>query len=252
MLERASPAGGLQGLLDEVTGMIKKTLFSEACFANQSVPVTRTVNTGGVRFPLFLGPSERIAQVPEIVVKELLGASPYDVVRGATFYDIGKILLSKNQWCIETLIHETLHSLSIFGLVPDIRRRYTPMIEGLTECLTEYMLSANYAGPYNCLRQKNTYCTLTYPYETRIWCALANVIGYRGIASIYFWNKRNDWETLFEEFSQGIRKAGYPKFENVLKVPGKLAPMVRLHQECARAIGIRYGEAHRQVSEKYD
>jgi len=254
MLRRGSLDGGLEGLLGEAVDRIRKTLFSEACFANPSVQFQHLVRThGGLTFPFHLGSSQRIIQVPETVVKALLQASPSDIVRGATLYEVGKILLSETQWCIETLVHEALHSLSVFGVRTDICLRYRPMVEGLTECLTEHVLSEHYADAYNnCLRPKGTYCSLTYRYETGIWCALANVIGYERIAPIYFWNKRRDWENLFDEFAQAIRRAGYAKFENVLKAPGKLALMARLHQECGLRIGGKYHEAYRQLSEKYD
>jgi len=254
MLERGRSDGGLGKLLDEAVDKIRKTLFSEACFANPSTRFQRTVQTEeGLIFPLLLDSSQRITQVPETVVRTLLGAFPYDVVRGVTLYEVGKILLSENQWCIETLIHEVLHSLSIFAVRTDVGQHYRLMVDGLTECLTEHVLSRYHAGTYNsCLRAKGTYCTLTYPYETKIWCALASVIGYDRIVPIYFWTGRTDWETIFDEFAQAIRKAGYPKFENVLKAPGKLAVMARLHQECGRRIGAIYGKAYRQLSERYD
>jgi hypothetical protein len=127
------------------------------------------------------------------------------------------------------------------------------MVEGLTEYLTEHVLLRHYASTYNgCLRDKGTYCSMTYRYETKIWCALASVIRYEKIVPMYFWKGRADWETLFDEFVQAIRGAGYPRFGNVLKLPGKMAFMTRLHQECGRRIGDVYGKAYREVSERYD
>lgn len=253
MLLRCSSDSGLEELLDETIRKIEKTLIPKASFPTPSIHFEQTLQSEDGRLHrIFLGPSQRITQQPESVARALLGASPGDIVRGVTLHNFGKIFLSENQWCIETLVHETLHRLSIFALRPDINRQYRLMVEGLTECFTEYLLSTHFADIYDsCLKKKGTYCSLTYAYETKIWCALTRVVGYHVIAPIYFWQGRSDWEALFGEFTLSIRKAGYPRFENVLEAPGKLAIMARLHQECGRRMGEKYGEAYRKLSERY-
>jgi hypothetical protein len=76
------------------------------------------------------------------------------------------------------------------------------------------------------------------------------VIGYPKLNQIYFWQGRNDWEGLFQELVLHIRKS-YPKFQNILTTPGKLAIMARLHQECGKKIGDKYSQAYRKNPELF-
>lgn len=69
--------------------------------------------------------------------------------RGCSKYSIAAILLhengdNKNSWCRETLIHEILHSVSLYSRIwdrfPNIMRLRRFFREGITECLTGYIL----------------------------------------------------------------------------------------------------------------
>jgi hypothetical protein len=254
LLNKGSSDAGLQKLLDEAVDRIKERLFPKASFPTPSARFVHIVHTAeGLTYPILLEASQRIAQRPETVVRALVGASPGEIVRGATLPNVGKIFLSENEWCIETLVHEALHSLSTFAVRTDLNERYRLVIEGLTECLTEHLLSTCFTDIYDsCLKAKQTYCSLTYAYEAKIWCAIADIVGYQTIAPVYFWHGRSDWESLFNEFVLSIRKTGCPRFENILETPGKLAVMARLHQECGRRMGERYGKIYRELSERYD
>lgn len=233
--------------------VIRTRLFPAASFANPSTNFTEIVRTNDGTIPVILSQSQRVAEQPLEVVNSLGQAAPGMLLRGLTRYDVGKILLSKDNWCIETLLHEALHSVSIFGTRTDLIPRYSPLVEGLTESLTQFLLQKDYPGPYaNCLRVRATHCTLTYPYETRIWCAIASVIGYTPLTKIYFWQGNKDWEALFDAFIADVRKAGHHKFQNVLRTPRKLAPMVRLHQECGRRLGDKYSAAYRYYLRFFD
>jgi hypothetical protein len=253
MLQSCSSDAALEGLLDETINKVRKTLFPQASLSTQSRRFQASGHTeDDTAYFVLLETPQRIVQKPEAVVRALTGTPPGGILRGVSLHDFGKIILSENQWCIETLVHETLHRLSIFALRGDLNQRYRLMIEGLTECLTEYLLSKHFVSTYNdCLRANGTYCSLTYRYETAIWCAMASVVGYSIIVPIYFWHGRTDWESLFDDLVLSVRRAGYPRFANILKTPGKLPVMTRFHQECGRRLGEKYSAAYREVSDRY-
>jgi len=247
----AQSSQGLDELLQDTLKCISNEIFANPSFSNQSIELQQLVRTHGNTVPIIIPASQRLAVYPEYVVKELFHTRPDMILKGLTLYSHGKILLNRERWCVETLLHEVLHSVSVFGQRLDLLFPYERFIEGLTECYTQFLLARSYSRVHGrCLLTQDTYCTLTYPYETIIWCAIADVIGYQKLNRIYFWQGRNDWETLFQDLVLHVRKT-YPRFQNILTAAGKLPIMARLHQECGKKIGDKYSQAYRKYSELF-
>ncbi|WP_457549684.1 hypothetical protein [Archaeoglobus sp.] len=152
--------------------------------------------------------------------------------RGA--YDVKKniIWLPYGRWCRKTLIHEALHAMSHFAY-----GRYTEvgrvklLNEGITEFLTGYILYKNFEKCYNVwlngyidgcddcpdLRGMSCrYCRLSYSYEVKIVCILAECVGIREIIDLYIYKPNTDWKTVYQQF---LGKYG---MEDVLFIGGKI------------------------------
>jgi hypothetical protein len=251
-LKQSETHQGLDQLMQDTLRWISTSLYPKPTFPNQSLELQHVVKThDGTVVPVIIPATQRLAIYPESVVKEVSHAAPGMVMRGVTLYSHGKVLLSRDLWCIETLLHEVLHSVSVFGARLDLIPSFRLMIEGLTECFTQFLLLKHYSRVHEkCVRTEGTYCSLTYRYETVIWCALAEIIGYQALNQIYFWNGQKDWEALFEGLVNHIRKK-YPGFQNILTSHSKLPTMTRLHQECGKRMGAKYSEAYRSYSDLF-
>lgn len=119
-------------------------------------------------------------------------------------------------WCRNVLIHETLHSVSIYSRIwnnsPDIIAKHRMLIEGITECLTGYVLLKRHADCYAAWKPSvQGKCAIAYRDSTKLFCSLAQKVGITPIASFYLsleTNFRDPWDHLV----QGIHDAGFPTF----------------------------------------
>ncbi|MDG7018498.1 MAG: hypothetical protein JRN73_09135 [Nitrososphaerota archaeon] len=246
---------GLVSCHQEAFEAIKTELFEGASFPVDSVEIAGTVNWRGTTINnLFISKDVRIVELEESQILGFApGYTPGGSLRGLTVYELRKVLLNRNYWCVETLVHETLHSLSITARRLDLGTRYSQLFEGLTEFLTSFVLMKRYPYCYeHCLNDKSRPCYYTYQYETKIWSALCHVIPIRALVPIYFWNDDLDWENLFGRFVDTIRRNGYPRFPNILHDKSRLAAMVRLHQACGSNFGTEYSKAWRSLEAGLD
>ncbi len=255
LLTQISSPGGLQNWLNQILTDIKQILFPRALFGNPSLDLTyNQMYAGAVVGTVVIPASQRIAEVPEPDILQFYpAAKPGGELRGVTVYESGKILLNPGYWCLETLIHETLHSVSIFSQRKDLGVTYRPLIEGLTECLTGYLLFRRYQYPYeNCVNSADRPCKYTYAYETRVWCSFCHVIGISETYPMYFWDGNTAWEKLFQGFVDRIHQLDYPTFANILTSHSKLPAMTQLHQQCGINFKDAYGNAYRSLEGRLD
>jgi len=242
----ASQPQGLEQMLDDILLRVKQTLCPKAQFARSPATMQITLVSKGRVRRLSLA-QERVIELEEVDLRENVPQArrhPAGSLRGMYVYPpIAKLMLVKRRWCLKTLIHETLHSISVFAERPDLRARYDEIKEGLTEFYAGYLMFNHYRDCYQAWRNE-TYdiCSVTYAPSVQFWGALCRFVSIRELANIYFWLGHSDWEKSFEEFVDRIRKSGYPRFKNVLLIKKKIALRVYLIQECVRSFGHEFEE----------
>jgi len=132
-------------------------------------------------------------------------------MRGCYKPSEGKIYLVKNKWCLETLIHETLHACSINSKDPELTR-YDQLFDGLTEFYTGYLLFHEFNECYtNCFMPAGQLCEMVYDPYTKLWATLCHFISLRNTLGIYF-PTDNLWDDEVDTFVQRINDLGFPKF----------------------------------------
>lgn len=119
-------------------------------------------------------------------------------------------------WCKNILVHETLHSVSLYsriwnnpeGIIP----KHLMLNEGMTECLTGYVLFKRHLDCYNvwksCVQGK---CGIAYRQTTHLFCSLAQLIGIKPIADFYL-SVAREFNNPWNQFIVAIHSAGFTKF----------------------------------------
>lgn len=142
--------------------------------------------------------------------------------RGRYLYGQAAILLhengdTKNLWCRTTLIHETLHSASLFSR---IRPSFTKAIwsmqrnlrEGITECLTGYVLLKRHPECYKgWVSNQLDRCSISYRASVRVWCSLCQLVGIKKLAEFYL-STEDNMAHPWNRFSQSIQDKGHQNF----------------------------------------
>lgn len=171
-----------------------------------------------------------------------LGIVP--MYNGAYHYISATILLHSNKdapfsWCRNVLLHETLHSVSLYSRIWNnpfgVIAKHRPLAEGLTECLTGYVILKRYPDCYN-VYQSNIQgtCGIAYRQTTKLFCSLAQVIGIAPLANFYLAQEKefkSPWGRLLEEIhSVGFNKFSFPLDEQ------KAFREAAFRDECVKSI----------------
>ena len=222
----------LEASLNRVISDAKKLLFPNAFKVNPSRPFTLNAGTG-IAIPIPA--STRIYEVPKALWSD--NFPNWSHARGLHRSSLGKIFLHEDKWCRETLIHEALHSLSVFNIRTDLRR-YRFLNEGITEFLTGYILFRKYPKCYQAWKQERySECKVTYKRQVRLWCAFCNFVSLKEVVRIYFWDRSTSWQGCYNFFLDAIHNAGFPHFADFLN----LEPTPTLEEvfidECTKNFG---------------
>ena len=236
----------LERQLDKVIEDIKATIYPQARVAIQSNDKLIELRYGGPSRMLL--PSEfRIIELHEV---DVLANFPYyrpGTLRGLYDYSSGKIFLCKGRWCLKTLIHEALHSVSFFAVRPDLRRKLLSLNEGITELFTGYVLFRRYADCYKAWKLgKYEVCSVVkfgYLSSVKLFAGFCRFIPLKELTRIYFWDGTTDWEKRYNQLLKAIHRAGYSQFKDILQ-RGKLTVELRLLQECKKAFGKKFDKIY--------
>ena len=119
-------------------------------------------------------------------------------------------------WCRNVLIHETLHSVSLYSRIWDnplgILSRHLMLNEGITECLTGYVLLKKHADCYNVWRSSiQGSCAVAYRPATKLFCSLAQVIGIKPLANFYL-SLEGSFSQPWANFLDAIHSTGFRNF----------------------------------------
>lgn len=148
-----------------------------------------------------------------------LGILP--VFIGAYHYNSATILLHSNRdapfsWCRNVLLHETLHSVSLYSRIwnrpSDIVPKHKMLAEGLTECLTGYVILKRHPDCYDVYKANiQGICGIAYPQTTKLFCSLAQVIGIAPLANFYLAQEK-EFKSPWGRFLEEIHSAGFNRF----------------------------------------
>lgn len=141
--------------------------------------------------------------------------------RGRYIFDYSMILLhenghSSNSWCKKTLIHEIIHSVSLYSRIWNVYPRIVPkhrkLIEGIAECLTGYVLLKRHPFCFGGWKSNNlARCSISYQEDVRLWCSLSQCIGISSIANFYLSQENSIFEP-WNQLIQSINDLGYSNF----------------------------------------
>jgi len=254
---QAQIAGGLECLEREALGAIQASF---RCAVEYGVPLSelsdiryrisnqeatflflRNPRTSGGR---FIEGSKRIYILShaEWIANQKLTDKP--TIIGRYFYAPAVILLHSNgsssiSWCRNVLIHETLHSVSLYSRIwsnpPDILSKHLALIEGITECLTGYVLLKRYPDCYDVWKSNiRGKCRVAYREITKLFCSLAQVIGIDPIANLYL-SLEKGFNVPWTQFVDSVHSVGFRRFEHILDERTAFRePLFK--EECVRSI----------------
>jgi len=161
--------------------------------------------------------------------------------RGIQFPLYDKILLKRNNWCLETMLHEALHRFSIFSSDFDLRRRFSVLEDGMTEFLVGFILFKKYPYCYsNWILRSFRECSMTYARSVGRFYAFCNFVDVKSIIALYFWRPSRTWTDAWTHFITYIRNSGYPDFRDVIELYQWAEPTEYFFEECEERFGTRF------------
>lgn len=233
---RSGILGGTSPDLDTLTNkalaLIQTRIFPNARRVNPSRAVTLPLS-----FPPrehTISPSELVFEIDKIDLDKKLETDTTGS-KGCYLREEGKIYLCKDNWCIETIIHETLHACSRESESDELDKYY-PFFEGLTEFYTGFILFKEYQQCYtDCFKTDiKRLCQITYEEITRLWVGFCNFVPLEATTCLYF-NDNNSWDDAVTNFVNKIQ-GGFPDFRNPFS-RGKLSTDLKFSIICSKAFG---------------
>ena len=215
---------------------IKNTLYPQAQVSAQSQSFQIQIATTGTPSWIFSPSDQRVVELDWVDIRANYPNFPAGG-RGLYEPQAGKIILRTDGWCRETLIHETLHSLSITGARSDLKRSFLNFFEGLTEFFTGYVMFRVYHDCYLAWKLgQYSWCSVTYTPWVKLWAAFSRFIPISELVKVYFWDGTGNWEAKTSGLLNAIHSAGYPRFDDFIT---KRTPTVeaKLYEECRKNFG---------------
>ena len=237
--QRASiiSSSDLEALRENALDDVKDTLYQQAQVGSPSANCQIRVATAGIPQWIPLTSGIRIMELSPIDI--LVNYPTFPINEGRGLYDpkIGKTILCQGKWCRETLIHETLHSLSFSSVRMDLRRTFLSLFEGLTELFTGYLMFCRYPKCYTAWKMNSyPYCSVTYVPSVRLWATFCRFISMAELVKIFFWNGTPNWEGRCRGLLDCIHKSGYPLFDDFVKRPNPTVES-KILEECLKNFG---------------
>ena len=216
---------------------IRSTLYQQAQVSSQSLGCCMRIATSGAPSWIFLSPDDKIVELNAVDILANYHAFPVSTGRGLYDANIGKIILCRGRWCIETLLHETLHSTCFTSVRRDIARTFLNFYEGLTEFLTGYVMFRHYPDCYLAWKEQRYHeCSVTYIPLVKLFATFCRFISMSELLKVYFWNGTTNWEGRCSSLIDAIHQAGYPHFEDFTR---RRTPTVeaKFYEECLKNFG---------------
>jgi len=164
--------------------------------------------------------------------------------RGRHYPQENKILLQNRSWCKKTLIHETLHSLSIFNLQRnwDEFAKTKIFAEGLTEFVTGLFLYRKHIECYESWRLNKfpQWCNLSYPRETKTFYAFCGFVHVQRLLDFYFGIQETDLVHAWSKFIAAIRQETRSEFKDVYGKGIGIELFTAFRNECEKQFGKKF------------
>jgi len=152
--------------------------------------------------------------------------------RGLYWYQAGAIFLHEPIWCRQAMIHELLHSTSLFVRIfsnynDNMWSLQKSLREGITETLTGYILMRKIPECYEAWRTSRfDECSVDGVSRVKFWCSLCQNVGINSLAEFYLSeddNLQEPWERFTESITDmGFEEFSYPLDENTRYNEGRL------------------------------
>lgn len=230
----------LSGKLEQAILDIREVLFPTAQSPCTSAVMSLRTRTHLGTETRYLSSEIRVIELSEqdwylTVPRRLYGARGIQ----SPLYD--KIVLKRNNWCRETMLHEALHRFSVFSSDLDLRRRFPVLEDGITEFLVGFILFKKYPYCYsNWVSRSFRECSMTYPRQVRRFYAFCNFINIKSLIALYFWQPNRTWADAWSQFILDIHNSGYPNFREVIGLYSWTEPTEYFFEECEEMFGTRF------------
>jgi len=168
------------------------------------------------------------------------------------YYPVGnKILLNHEKWCRKTLIHESLHSVSIFSHPSNSAffERTLGFAEGLTEFLTGLLLWRDHNNCYENWRSRRfrQICGFSYPRDIRILFAFCGCVNLQCLIDLYFGTQTNIFPNAWTDFNEAIRNTTGNNFKDVLEEGMRIGLIRAFEIECELQFKKKFRKLRRSI-----
>ena len=227
---------GLISMRNSILDLIRQHLCPDAVQVNPPTSVNLQISQPFRR--RYTSPAEEL--VLEIDAMDLfkhIGITNFGMC-GCYVPHEGKIYLVKGKWCLDTLIHEILHSCSINSQDIELKR-YDQLFDGLTEFYAGYILFQEFRNCYtDCFMPTGQLCEMAYIDYTKLWATLCHFVSLRNTIELYF-PTGNLWDDEVDHFVQNIINLGFTKFINPFARAGP-ASITRFEMICNNTFGDQF------------
>jgi len=221
----------LNNKLEQAIDDIREVLFPEAQSPNVNQIMPYKTKVLGRQQLKFLPADVRVYELSEQDWRLTVPRQFHDA-RAIQISIFNKILLRRDNWCRKTMIHEALHSLSIFNSDDNLRTKFPIFEEGVTEFLTGYVLYKNWKSKIYSI------CSISYSRTVKRFYAFCNFVDVKSLVQLYFLQEGRTWKVAWSEFLDEIHNSGYPNFRDVTGMFGE--PTEYFFDECEKHFRSRF------------
>lgn len=155
-----------------------------------------------------------------------------------------KIILQETKWCKKTIIHECLHSVSIFSSNSAVTEGFQvrSLKEALTEFLTGYVLYKKHKQScyFNWKTKRfSQWCDVSYNDGVKTLCALSEWLSISEFVRLYMWSPSSNWHSSWSRFSEKIKQV-CRNFEDGYETWKKYNFMTELKYELINKLGKKF------------
>jgi len=169
---------------------------------------------------------------------------PRSMDRGQYAPEANKVILNNANWCRKTMIHESLHSVSIFSH-PDNLSAFDMtylFAEGVTEFLTGLLLWRAHRNCYENWRlgRSPQWCSIGYQRETKAFLAFCGCSNSQSLLDLYFGVHSDNFAVAWSSFIEAVRHDTGKKFRDVLPDAKKIGLFMAFRNECDKQFGKKF------------
>lgn len=185
-----------------------------------------------------------------VLKKELANQVFNPSEHGRYYFQSNKIILNPEKWCKKTVIHECLHSVSIFSHPCNSRffKKTLSFSEGATEFLTGLLLFGNHYDCYkNWIKKRYKVCGLSYKHDVKIIFAFCGCVDPQVLIDLYLGNRTNVFPTAWTCFTEDIIQHTQSNFKDILDEGLRVGLINAFGFECERQFQRKFRDLKRTL-----